>query len=123
MIRVKHFMTEPSIDDGQRLWVETIGLTRDLQEMCDVHHVLTHLGPPMKLWLWYEAHPDGWDHFRAKYREHLARGPYVDALKELASAAMNEEFTFLHQNDDPHRNGAMALAEFITELHNQPRKV
>ena len=123
MIRVKHFMAAIDEDDGQRLWVESIGLTRDLQEMCDVHHVLSHLGPPMKLWLWYEAHPDNWEQFRSKYHDHLSKGPYVDALKELATAAMNEEFTFLHQNDDPHRNTAMALAEFVAELHNQPGKV
>jgi len=123
MIRVKHFMADCQIDDGQRLWVESIGLTRDLQEMCQVHHVLSHLGPPMKLWLWYESHPDGWEHFRSKYHAHLSSGPYVGALKELAAAAMHEEFTFLHQNDNPHRNAAIALAEFVAELHNQPGKV
>ena len=123
MIRVKNFLVPAEAADGQRLWVESIGVTRDLREMCRIHHVLTHLGPPMKLWLWYEAHPDGWEHYRAKYHEHLARGPYIDALKELASAAVNEDFTFLHQNDDPHRNAAMALAEFVSELHGQPKKV
>ena len=59
MIKVKHFLDEVESDDGQRLWVEPIGVTKDLREMCQVDHVLTHLGPPMKLWDWYEQHPDG----------------------------------------------------------------
>ena len=39
-----------------------------------------------------------------------------DALQELAAAALREDFTLLHQNDDPLHNAASALAEFISEL-------
>lgn len=116
MIRVKHFLDSVEGDDGHRLWVEPLGLTRDLQQMCQVHHVLSHLGPPMKLWQWFQQHPDGYDYFRGKYHEHLAASPQIEALQELANAAMKEEFTLLHQGDDPGRNTAVALHEFIVEL-------
>lgn len=116
MIRVKHFLDGVEVDDGHRLWIEPIGLTRDLQELCEVHHVLSHLGPPMKLWLWFEKHPEGYEYFRGKYHAHLAAGPYRDALQELAAAAAKEEFTLLHQGDDASKNSAAALYEFITEL-------
>lgn len=116
MIRVKHFLDPIEPDDGHRLWVESIGLTRDFQELCDVHHVLSHLGPSMRLWLWFDQHPDGYEYFRGKYHEQLQAGPYHDALAELAAAAMKEDFTLLHQGDDPLHNGASALAEFISEL-------
>jgi len=76
MIKVKHFLDAIEKDDGQRIWVEPIGLTKDLVEMCSIAHVLTHLGPAMKLWNWLEQHPDGYDYFRAQYHEQLAKSAY-----------------------------------------------
>jgi len=116
MIRVKHFLDTPEPDDGHRLWIESIGLTRDLQQLCDVHHVLPHLGPPMKLWLWFNHHPEGYEYFRGQYHQHLASGAYREALQELANAAMKENFTLLHGGDNPQQNTATALHEFISEL-------
>ena len=53
---IKRRLVEES--DGQRLWVEPIGLTKDLREWCKVDHVLPHLGPPMNAWKVLEEHPD-----------------------------------------------------------------
>ena len=116
MIKVKHFLDEVEADDGQRLWVEPIGVTRDLRELCKIDHVLTHLGPPVKLWKWYEDHPDAYDNFRGEYHEHLRQGPYNDALAQLAGIAHRETFTLLHQCDDAIHNSAMALYEYLSEL-------
>ena len=85
MIKIKHLLEPVEKDDGQRLWVEPIGLTRDLQQWCRIDHVLTHLGPPRELWDWFEEHPDGYEHFRGVYHEHLSRSPYKEALQELAN--------------------------------------
>ncbi len=117
MIKVKHFLDAVEPDDGKRLWVEPIGCTTDLREWCKIDHLLTHLGPPMKLWQWYEEHPDGYDYFRAQYHDILKKGPYKEALQQLAKvAAHGETFTLLHQCDDPVHNSATALYEFIVEL-------
>ena len=116
MIKVKHFMDAVEEDDGQRLWVEPINVTRDLREMCQIDHVLLHLGPPMKLWNWYEEHLDAYDCFRGEYHESLRAGPYNEALVQLASIAQRETFTLLHQCDDAIHNSAMALYEYLTEL-------
>ena len=59
MINIKHFMDAKEESDGDRLWIEPINLTKDLQEWCFVDHLLPHLGPPMELWEWFEEHPDG----------------------------------------------------------------
>ena len=66
MIKVKHFMDEVEPDDGQRLWVEPVGLTRDLRTWCQVHGVLTQFGPPRQLWAWFESQHDAraYDYFR-----------------------------------------------------------
>ena len=116
MIRIKHLLEQVENDDRDRIWIEPIGVTRDLQEWCSVHHVLSHLGPPIKIWKWFEQHPEGYDEFRARYHEHLSRGPYKEALQALAAVALREDFTLIHQGDDPTRNTATALFEYLTEL-------
>jgi uncharacterized protein YeaO (DUF488 family) len=116
MIRIKHFLDTVEPDDGERIWVEPIGLTSDLREWCKIDHVASHLGPPMSLWQWFEEHPDGYEYFRAKYHEYLAHGKRRKTLMHLAAAAFHEDFTLVHQGDDPYHNSATALYEFLTEL-------
>lgn len=116
MIKVKHLMDEVEPDDGQRLWVEAIGLARDLREWCKVDHVLSHLGPSAEVSNWFEEHPDGYDYFRARYHESLGKSPYKVALQHMAKASANENFTLLHTGDDASHNSATALYEFLSEL-------
>ena len=116
MIKVKHFLEAAEPDDGQRLWVEPIGLTKELVEWCKVDHVLSHLGPPKAVWEWFEEHPDGYDCFRGEYHEALSRGPHKEALKQMACAALRENFTLLHQGTDAQQNTGVALHEFLVEL-------
>ena len=116
MIKAKHFLDRVEADDGPRLWVESIGLTKDLQEWRGVDHVLPHLGPPRDLWDWFDTHPDGYEAFRRRYHKWLSKGPYLPALQRLASDALTANFTLLHAGDDPEHNCATALLEFITEL-------
>ena len=118
MIKVKHLLEAVEESDGQRLWVEPIGLTKDLREWCHVDHVLPHLGPPMGAWKVLEEHPDAYDFFRAKYHEHLKKSQYRAALQSLALASRQETFTLVHQSDDAEHNSAMALYEFLSELES-----
>src|SRR3954469_2593912 len=91
MIKVKHFLDAVETDDGKRLWIEPIGCAMQFREWCSIDHVLSHLGPPMQLWRWYEEHPDGYDYFRGQYHELLKNGPYQDALQQLAKVAARGE--------------------------------
>ena len=116
MIKIKHLLEPVEKDDRDRIWIEPIGCTKDLQEWCSVHHVLSHLGPPIKIWRWFEHNPQGYEEFRARYHEHLDKGPYKDALTALATVGLREDFTLLHQGDDPAHNTATALYEYLTEL-------
>jgi uncharacterized protein YeaO (DUF488 family) len=122
MIKIKHLLDAPEADDGARLWVEPIGLTKDLREWCSVNHLVSNLGPPVTVWRWFNEHPEGYEYFRAKYHQHLARGKRRQILSQLALAALQEDFTLLHQGDDPDHNSATALYEFLTELqaYTQP---
>jgi uncharacterized protein YeaO (DUF488 family) len=116
MIKIKHLMDAVEKDDGSRLWVEPFGLTKDFCEWCAVDHVLSHVGPPMQLWEWFDEHPDGYGYFRGKYHEWLAKSKYKSALMELAQASVRNTFTLVHQGEDPEHNTAVALYEFLSEL-------
>src|SRR5271154_5181637 len=116
MIKVKHLMEAVEATDGKRIWTESFGLTKDLCQWCKVDHVLPHLGPPMKLWNWFEEHPDGYEYFRGQYHQALSAGPYRPALQHLAAAAAKDNFTLTYQGDDAQHNTATALYEFISEL-------
>jgi uncharacterized protein YeaO (DUF488 family) len=116
VIKVKHLLDAVEEDDGQRLWVEPIGLTLDLREWCQISHMLSHLGPPRQLWQWFEQHPQAYDYFRAQYHDALSRGQYTSVLFELVTAARHQNFTLIHQSDDPQHNTAVALYEFLSEL-------
>src|SRR5947209_19075064 len=109
MIKVKHLMDASEPDDGERAWVESVKLTKDLREWCNVDHVLSHLGPPAALSEWLGEHPDGYEYFRARYHEALANGPHKDALQRRASMPMRRNFTLLQPSKAPSQNVASAL--------------
>lgn len=116
MIKVKHFLDAVEADDGRRIWVEPVGLTRDIREWQRVTHVLSDVAPPAGLCQWFEQHADGYDYFRGRYHDWLAASCYVPALHQLARAAQRENVTLLHQGTDPNHNSATALHEFLSEL-------
>ena len=116
MIKIKHLMDAREDDDGDRLWVEPIGLTKDLVEWCAVGHLLPHLGPPKDLWEWFEEHPDGYEYFRGRYHEALGKSKYRPALQQLACVALRQNITLLHGEEDREHNSATALYEFLSEL-------
>jgi len=116
MIKVKHLMDAVERDDGTRMWVEPIGLTKDLCKWCQVDHVMCHIGPPMGLWEWFEEHPDGYEYYRATYHDWLSKSQHKAALQALVCAAQKQNFTLLYQGDDPQHNTATALYEFLSEL-------
>jgi uncharacterized protein YeaO (DUF488 family) len=116
MIQVKNMFDAAEETDGERIWVEPIGLTLDLREWCKIDHVLTHLGPSMQLWEWFETHPQGYDYFRAKYHESLTKSPYRSGMIQLVAAARRNNFTLVHQSEDAEHNTATALYEYLSEL-------
>ena len=36
MIKVKHFLEPVEADDGLRMWIEPVGLTKDLRQWCAI---------------------------------------------------------------------------------------
>ena len=124
MLKVKHFADAVEPDDGQRLWVEPISLTRDLREWCVVHGALAHLAPPRSLWAWFERHAtcggaaDAYDYFRGMDHDHLTNGPYGEIFRAIAWRSIDANYTLIHQGEDPRHNTGTALYEFLAELQS-----
>ncbi len=116
MILVKHLLDSVEAEDGQRIWVEPIGLTLDFRDWCKIDHLLSNFGPPIELWRWYQNHPEAYEYFRAKYHEALSDSPHKQMLVDLVTVARKANFTMIHQGDDVAHNTATALHEFLNEL-------
>src|SRR5205085_11876700 len=121
MIKVKNLFDPVERSDGQRLWVEPFGLTRDLRGWCSVDHILPHLGPSMQIWNVLQEHPDAFDYFQAHYHDQLKASPHKAALHALARAGLQEDFTLIHSGEDDERNAAVALQNFLNELAAYPK--
>ncbi len=122
MIKVKHLVEPSEGDDGPRVWLEPIGLTKDVRERFSVDEVLPMLGPPRPLWEWYVEHPDGYEDFRGRYHKWLSSSPHREYLEQLACMARLATFTLLHAGDTPDRNCATALNDFLKEIEAHFRK-
>ena len=118
MIQVKHFMDACAREDGPRLWVEPIGLTRDLLEWCEVDLLLREFAPPRILWEWFDERPGlgRYQVFRRGYRAYLLQGPHRTSLADMAHLALEGDLTLLHQGKDGTYNTATALREVMEEL-------
>ena len=121
MFKVKNLFEAPEADDGLRLWVEPVRLTRDLTDWCKVDHELPNAAPDPKLAKWFDRHPDGYDFFRGRYHEALRSGAHMPVLRQLAQLARREPITLLHQGDNPNENTAAALHEFLSDLQAYAR--
>ena len=117
MIKVKHLLDPIEADDGERLWIEPIGLTRDLREMCAIDRLLSHFGPSRQLADDFDAHPHRYDFFLAEYQQQLSQGAYVSALKELARIGRWRNITLIHHSPNPDENSASALRDFLQRLY------
>ncbi len=115
MLKCKHLMDSVENDDGLRLWIEPVGLTKDLREWCGVNRLLPELAPPVELAAWFDRHPDGYDCFRRQYRGWLRQPKHQMLLDALARAMPHQNITLLHQGSHPSQNAAMTLMEIVTE--------
>ena len=116
MIFVKHLFDVPQAQDGERIWIDSIGLTRDLIEWCQIAHVMTNLGPSKETAAWFEEHPAGFDFFEAEYLEELRSSPSIISMRGLAAASTNKSFTLVHHGHHPVENSATVLGTFLLDL-------
>ncbi len=116
MIQIKNLFDKPEPGDGIRLWVGPVNLTKDLAAWCKVDRWLQEGSPSLDLAEWFDEHPDGWEYFRGKHHESLARNCFRPLLRRLSRTAIDETITLLHAEMDAARNAAVSLYEYLVEL-------
>jgi uncharacterized protein YeaO (DUF488 family) len=116
MIRIKHLFDSVDTQDGERIWIEPIGLTRDFVEWCKITHVMSSLGPSKEMVEWLDQHPSCFDFFEAQYLAELNSSKYMTSLRGLAVASRTQTFTLIHQGEKPNENSAVVLRNFLAEL-------
>ncbi len=78
-----------------------------------VDHWLKDAAPSSDLRKWYGHDPARWPEFQTRYRAELAtRGGAVD---DLVALCRQGPVTFVFAARDEARNGAVVLAEYVTE--------
>ena len=111
--RLKRAYAVPASADGTRVLVERLwprGLTK---EAVAVDHWLKDAAPSSDLRKWYGHDPARWPEFQTRYRAELAtRGGAVD---DLVALCRQGPVTFVFAARDEARNGAVVLAEYVTE--------
>jgi uncharacterized protein YeaO (DUF488 family) len=117
MISVKNIFDTVGPHDGLRIWIEPVRLARNLAEWCEVDFLLPEIAPPKALWDWFELHPSHYEIFRQRYQDCLSDSSLAPVLEQLALSGIECNVTLLHEGDDPHRNTATALHEFLAALY------
>lgn len=116
MLQIKNVFDPPDPQDGLRLWIGSVGLTRDLAAWCHVDGWLREGSPSAALAQWFEENPGGWEYFRGKHHEELGLSASMRELRTLSRRAINENITLLHGETDAQHNVAVSLYEFLVEL-------
>jgi uncharacterized protein YeaO (DUF488 family) len=116
MIRIKHLFDPVDKGDGERIWIEPVGLTRDFVEWFNIAHVMSNLGPSKEIAEWFEQHPACFDFFEDQYLTELQSSQYITSLRGLAVASLSQTFTLIYQGDKPNENSAIVLSNFLAEL-------
>ena len=121
MLSVKYLFEKVEPTDGLRVWVEPVGLAKNLAEWCRVDFLLPEVAPPKALCEWFEEHPKQYGIFRRRYHEVLQDSTRAPVLDQLLYSGSECNVTLLHQGDDPVRNTAAALLEFLgARIHSSP---
>lgn len=116
MIQIKNLFDRAEPEDGIRLWIGAVNLTKDLAAWCKVDRWFREGAPSADLAAWFEEHPDGWEYFRGKHHEALARNGFAPVLRHLSRRALDETVTLLHAETDATQNAAVSLYEYLVEL-------
>lgn len=117
MIKIKRVYEEASADDGERILVDRVwprGISKERARLADWRK---DLSPSMPLRKWFGHDPAKWKEFCTRYRAELKRAGQIDALQELAKLSRRKTVTLVYGAADEQHNQAVALKEFLDDLH------
>jgi uncharacterized protein YeaO (DUF488 family) len=80
---------------------------------------LKDVAPSTSLRKWFGHRVERWDEFQRRYRRELSANP--DAWSGILAASRRGTVTLLYSAHDLEHNGALVLAQYLTERSRAPR--
>jgi uncharacterized protein YeaO (DUF488 family) len=80
---------------------------------------LKDVAPSTALRKWFGHRVERWDEFQRRYRKELSANP--DAWSGILAASRRGTVTLLYSAHDLEHNGALMLAQYLTERSRAPR--
>jgi len=121
MLKCKSVYAKPAPDDGVRVYVDRLWPEGISTRHAAVEWWAQELAPSYELWRHGSA-LDQWPQYREAYRQELAARDKQAALEKLKQSAATGMVTLLYGTDDPARNNAVLVREFLENGTNSTKK-
>jgi len=122
MIKCKSIYQPPSVDDGERIFVDRLWPEGLSTRQAAIHNWLQEVAPSYELWR-YHFSPDNWTEYRRLYWQELSENTLRPLLLEQKGKSQNSSLTLLYGTDHALYNNAVALKEYLENLDNVSQKV
>ncbi|MDZ7343241.1 MAG: DUF488 family protein [candidate division KSB1 bacterium] len=120
MIKCKSIYAKPTPEDGFRVLVDPLWPEGLSTRAAAVDWWARELAPSYELWR-YAYDRDHWDKYRENYRRELAHRDKQAFLNQLRQRADSQMLTLVYGTDDPKRNNAMILREYLEKEMSSSR--
>lgn len=112
MLKCKSIYDKPAPNDGARVFVDRLWPEGISTRHAAVSWWARELAPSYELWRHGEVLAQ-WPQYQANYWEELRSRDRQPALEKLRQSAAQGNVTLLYGTDDPGRNNAVAVREFL----------
>lgn len=126
MIRIKRTYESRARGDGRRILVERLWPRGIRKEALDADAWIKDVAPSTELRKWFDHRVERWEEFRRRYRHELNANP--GGWEPILDASGRGTVTLLYSAHDTRHNGALVLADYLSERvagrrpGNRPRK-
>ncbi len=120
MVKVKNIYRRPTVDDGERVYVDPLWADGAFTEFVKISEWNKDVAPSYDLWR-FHYDPNRWDEYVKRYREELLQPEKQAALEKLAQKAQNGTLTLVYGHGDAEHNNALVLREVLLEMLQQKR--
>jgi len=112
MLKCKSIYAKPASDDGARVYVDRLWPEGISTRHAAVEWWAQELAPSYELWRHGYA-LEQWLQYRESYWAELGKRDQQPALDKLRQRAANGNVTLLYGTDDPSRNNAVVVREYL----------
>lgn len=121
MLKCKSIYAKPAPDDGARVFVDRLWPEGISTRHAAVEWWAQELAPSYELWRHGSA-LEQWPQYQASYWAELRSRDRQPALEKLRQSVAQGNVTLLYGTDDPRRNNAVILGEYVENGGGEAKK-